>query len=308
MLMNRLHAMEIFVRVVDGGSLTAAARATGVGQPAISKTMAALEEQLGVVLLLRTARRMTPTDAGQHFYERARRILDEADDAWGAARGEGGALSGRLRVCAPVTFARLNLVPLIPAFLHAHPDLKLELILDDRNVDLVAESVDVGLRMGDLPDSSMTARKIGSAPRLVVASPAYLARHGTPRTPAELTGHEAITYAQPVMADEWHFRRGTAEISVRLPSRLTVTAAEGLREAILADFGIGLVSQWMMRREIDTGAVTVLLPAWTLPPVDLWAVFPAGRLTSTRARVFVDWFAEQVGSHDRGVFDKKPDA
>jgi DNA-binding transcriptional LysR family regulator len=291
---DRLHAMEIFVRVVDGGSLTAAARVTGVGQPAVSKTIAALEDQLGVVLLLRTARRMTPTDAGQHFYERARRILDEADEAWGAARGEGAALSGRLRVCAPVTFARLNMLPHIHHFMAAHPDLKLDLVLDDRNVDLIAENIDVALRMGSLPDSSLTARKIGSGERMVVASPDYLERCGTPISPAELASHDAITYAQPVMDDEWRFRKGTAESSIRLEGRLMVTAAEGLREAILAGCGIGIVSRWMMGKELGSGTVVQLLPDWQLPPVDLWAVFPAGRLTSTRARVFIDWFSNSL--------------
>jgi DNA-binding transcriptional LysR family regulator len=292
--MDRLHAMEIFVRVVDGGSLTAAARATGVGQPAVSKTIAALEDQLGVVLLLRTARRMTPTDAGQHFYERARRILDEADEAWGAARGEGAALSGRLRVCAPVTFARINMVPHVGQFMAEHPDLKLDLVLDDRNVDLITENIDVALRMGSLPDSSLTARKIGSGERMVVASPDYLARCGTPTSPAELAGHDSVTYAQPVMDDEWRFRKGTAESSIRLASRLTVTAAEGLREAIIAGVGIGIVSRWMMGTELGSGTVVQLLPGWKLPPVDLWAVFPAGRLTSTRARVFIDWFSNSL--------------
>jgi DNA-binding transcriptional LysR family regulator len=292
--MDRLHAMEIFVRVVDGGSLTAAARVTGVGQPAVSKTIAALEDQLGVVLLLRTARRMTPTDAGQHFYERARRILDEADEAWGAARGEGAALSGRLRVCAPVTFARLNMVPHVGQFMDQHPDLKLDLVLDDRNVDLIAENIDVALRMGALPDSSLTAKKIGSGDRIVVASPAYLERFGTPASPAELAAHNAVAYAQPVMDDEWRFRKGTAESSIRLEGRLMVTAAEGLREAILAGCGIGIVSRWMMGTELGSGTVVQLLPDWQLPPVDLWAVFPAGRLTSTRARVFIDWFSNSL--------------
>jgi DNA-binding transcriptional LysR family regulator len=288
--MDRLSAMETFIRVVDGGSLTAAARATGVGQPAISKTIAALEEQLGVVLLLRTARQMTPTDAGKHFYQRARRILDEADEAWGAARGEAAALSGRLRICAPVTFARLNLVPQIRSFMVAHPELKLELVLDDRSVDLISENIDVALRMGALADSSLAARKIGSSERLVVASPDYVKRCGKPKSPAALANHDAVGYAQPVMDDEWRFRKGTAESSIRLVGRLTVTAAEGLREGILAGCGIGIVSRWMMQQELASGAVVRLLADWKLAPVDLWAVFPSRRLTSTRARVFVDWF------------------
>jgi DNA-binding transcriptional LysR family regulator len=299
--MDRLHAMEIFVRVVEGGSLTAAARATGIGQPAVSKTIAALENQLGVVLLLRTARLMTPTDAGHHFYDRARRILDEADEAWGSARGEGAALSGRLRVCAPVTFARLNMVPHVGQFMDQHPDLKLDLVLDDRNVDLIAENIDVALRMGSLPDSSLTAKKIGSSSRMVVASPAYLERCGIPASPAALAYHGAITYAQPVMDDEWRFQKGTTESAIRLTSRLTVTAAEGLREAIIAGIGIGIVSHWMMQQDIDAGTVTQLLTDWQLPRIDLWAVFPSGRLTSTRARVFINWFSDILASEPASI-------
>ncbi len=292
--MDRLHAMEVFVRVVEGGSLTAAAKALNVGQPAVSKVVAALEDQLGVVLLLRTARRMTPTDAGRHFYERARLILDEADEAWGAARGEGAALSGRLRVYAPVTFARLNMVPHIGEFMAEHRNLRVDLVLDDRSVDLIEENIDVALRMGTLADSALTARKIGSADRMAVASPAYLERCGTPLVPADLAGHEAVIYAQEGQADEWRFRRGTSEVSVRLNSRLTVTAAEGLREAVLAGCGIGIVSRWMMGREIAAGTILPLLPNWQLPSIDLWAVFPAGRMASTRARTFTDWFANKI--------------
>lgn len=292
--MDRLHAMEVFVRVVESGSFTAAGRALGMGQPAVSKTIAALEEQLGTALLLRSARQMIATEAGEHFYARAKALVEEADDAWTSARGEANALSGHLRVCAPVTFARLNIVPHIAGFLALHPQLQLDMILDDRAIDLIEANIDVALRMGDLGDSSLIARKLGSAERMVVASPTYLAARGTPVVPADLAAHDAVLYTQPVSADEWRFRQGTAESSVRLSSRFSTTAAEGLREAVLAGCGVAIVSQWMMGRELAEGNVIRLLPDWHLPPVSLWAVFPGGRRVGARTRAFMEWFERQI--------------
>jgi DNA-binding transcriptional LysR family regulator len=158
--MGRLHEMEVFVRVVETGSCSAAARDLKIGQPAISKTIAGLEERLGVRLLVRSTRRLSPTEAGVAFYERALRAIAEANEAEAAARGAGAGLEGRLRISAPVTFARLHLVPRLGAFLDAHPKLRLELVMDDRMIDLVAENMDAALRLGDLTDSSLVARKL----------------------------------------------------------------------------------------------------------------------------------------------------
>jgi DNA-binding transcriptional LysR family regulator len=158
--MDRLAAMEAFVVVVDTGSFSAAARRLNVGQPTLSKMLAQLEERLGVKLLVRTTRGLTATEAGLNFYERARRSIEEADEAELAARGAGSGLTGRLRICAAVTFARIHLMPRLPEFLARHPELEMDVVLDDRNIDLVQEGIDVGLRMGRLADSSLTARRI----------------------------------------------------------------------------------------------------------------------------------------------------
>lgn len=289
--MDRWQAMETFVRVVETGSFSAAARLLRVGQPAVSKTVAALEGRLGVRLLVRSTRRLSPTDAGQAYYERAQRALAEADEAMIAARGLGRGLEGRLRVCAPVTFARLHVAPKLGAFLDAHPKLALDLVMDDREIDLLAENVDVALRLGTLADSALSARRLASSPRMVVASPEYLAAHGRPERPSDLLAHHAIVYAQAVGGEEWRFRQGGAETSVRIRSRLSVTAAEGVREAVLAGMGLAIVSRWMMAPELDSGAVVSVLQDWRLPDIDLSAVFPAGRMPAARARVFVDWLA-----------------
>lgn len=194
--MDRIREMETFLRVVEAGSFSAAGRDLDIGQPAVSKIVAGLERRLGVRLLARSTRRLTPTEAGLAFYERARRAIAEADEAETAARGAAMRLEGRLRVSAPVTFGRLHVVPRLGAFLDAHPRLKLELVMDDRVIDLLAENIDAALRLGDLPDSGLTTRKLARADRLVVATPSYLARWGFPSAPEDLPDHQAIVYRQ----------------------------------------------------------------------------------------------------------------
>jgi DNA-binding transcriptional LysR family regulator len=290
MNMDRLHAMELFVRVVEAGSFSTAARDLRLGQPAVSKTIAGLEDRLGVRLLLRTTRRLSPTEAGHAFYERARRALAEADEAEIAARGLAGGLEGRLRICAPVTFARLHIAPHLPDFLAAHKKLRLEMVMDDREMDLLADNIDVALRLGPLADSSLIARKIAETDRLVVATPAYLAAHGTPATPSDLLMHQVVIYDQPTGGDVWCFRQGTAELSVKVSSRLSFSAAEGVREGVLAHCGLAIVSRWMMAPELASGSVLRLLADWRLPPMELSVVYPAGRLPSAKARAFTGWF------------------
>lgn len=289
--MDRFQAMTTFIRVVDTGSFSAAARQTNVGQPAVSKLIAQLEDRLGVRLITRTTRGLSPTEAGQRFYERALRALEEADEAELAARGAGRGLTGRLRISAATTFARLHVVPRLPEFLAAHPELDLEVIMDDRVIDMVEEGVDVSLRMGELADSTATARKIAAGRRSLVATPAYLARAGVPQTPAEVAGHEAVVYTH-YNARNWTFRNAAGgEASVSVGGRLKVTAAEGLRAAVLADIGLAVASEWMFTRELASGAVVRVLEDWALPPIDLWAVFPTGRLASAKARSFADFVA-----------------
>jgi DNA-binding transcriptional LysR family regulator len=292
--MDRLREMEMFARVVEAGSFSAAARDLDMGQPAISKTIAGLEDRLGVRLLTRSTRKLSPTEAGTAFYERAVRAISEADEAEAAAQGAGAGLEGRLRVSAPVTFSRLHLVPKLGSFLDAHPKVQLELLMDDRVVDVVAENIDAALRMGVLTDSALRARKLGQAERLVVATPAYLARRGVPRTPAELLEHDSIIYGQSSGGQEWLFRRGTAETSVYLKARLKLSAAEGVREAVLAGQGLAIASRWMFAPELKSREVISILEEWTLPPMDLWVIYPSGRLTSAKARAFVKWFEKII--------------
>ncbi|KGM32274.1 LysR family transcriptional regulator [Inquilinus limosus] len=294
--MDRLAAMEAFIRVVDAGSFSGAARQMRVGQPAISKIIAQLEARLGVRLLLRSTRGLTPTEAGRSFYERAKRSLQEVEEAEHAARGAAAALSGRLRVGAPVTFTRLMVVPRLGAFLAAHPALDIDIVLDDRPIDLIEEGIDVALRMGQLPDSGLAARKIGECRRLVLGTPGYVAAQGVPRVPVDLLSHQVVIH-EPRGGSSgaaWTFRRGDAQVPLVVGGRLRISAAEGVRESVLAGLGLAIASEWMFGAELASGAVVSVLEDWQLPPVGLWAVFPTGRQASAKARAFADFVERQV--------------
>jgi DNA-binding transcriptional LysR family regulator len=302
MSMDRTSAMSTFVRVVELGSFSAAARALRLGQPAVSKLVASLERELGVRLLARSAgatRAVRPTEAGAAFYARARLALEAAEEAWAAARGTGASLEGLLRVSAPVTFARLHLVPRLGAFLAAHPRLSLELVMEDRVVHLAEAYLDLALRLGPITAAGGTARKLAEGDRLVVASTGYLARRGAPAAPEALADHDVIVYAQAVGGQEWRFRRGDEERSVRVASRLAFSAAEGVREAVISGLGLAIASRWMMAPELASGTVVPVLESWRLPPLDLWALFPDAGTPGAKAVAFVDWYAPLLRAASR---------
>ena len=294
MRVDRLTAMEAFVRVVDAGSFSGAAKQLRVGQPAVSKTVAQLEDRLGVRLLLRSTHRLTPTEAGRNFYERAKRAIEEADEAELAARGTAATLSGRLRVYAPVTFTRLNVMPRLSIFLVQHPSLDIDVVLDDRDIDLVAAGVDVALLIGRLADSAATTRKIGQCRRRVIGTPAYFEATGVPQIPADLLAHQAIVYEQRDGRPTRAFRQGTSETNVTVSGRLRVSAMEGVREGVLAGLGFAIASEWAFAPELKSGSVISVLDDWSLPAVDLWAVFPTGRQASAKARAFASFIESQM--------------
>lgn len=291
--MDRLTLMEIFVCTVETGSFSSAARRLDVGQPAVSKAVAQLEERLQTRLLLRSTRGLTTTEAGLAYYEAAKRAIAMVDEADVMARGVSADLVGKLRVCAAVTFARLHVIPHIKRFLDRHPGLEVEVMLDDRQIDLLENGIDVALRMGTLGDSSMTARRIATGRRMVVAAPAYLAQRGVPRIPADLAQHEAVVYLTDAGGGTtWSFERDSTALSVTVHGHLRVSAAEGVRAAVCAGAGVAIVSEWMFAPELASGAVEQLLSEWSLPTIDLWAVYPSGRLSSAKARAFTAFVQE----------------
>ncbi|MEN3167920.1 LysR family transcriptional regulator [Gluconobacter sp. OJB] len=292
--MDRLQAMTVFVRVVESGSFSAAARLMHLGQPAVSKAVAQLERQLGVQLLLRSAHGLTPTDAGQRYFERVARIVSDAEEADAAARDSTFSLQGRLRVAIPTTFGRIQIVPRLGEFLKKHPRLQMDIELDDRRVDLMAEGIDVAIRVGPLNDSTMIAKRLGSGKRSVIATPRYLGTSLPLETPEDLTLHQAVTYARD-NGVRYKFRQQEREMSAVLSPRLNLSAAEGIRAAVLADLGLTIAADLMFQSELERGTVVRCLTDWSLPPVDLWVVYPSGRLTNAKARAFSDFVAGVVG-------------
>ena len=297
--MDRLAAMDAFIRVVDAGSFSGAAKQLRMGQPAVSKTIVQLEERLSARLLLRTTRRLTPTEAGRNFYERAKRSIEEADAAEFAARGSATTLSGRLRVQATAAFARLHVIPHLPRFLAQHPALDVDLMIDDQNIDLVERGIDIGLRVGQLVNSALTARKIAQCERRVIGTPSYFKAVGVPRIPADLATHQVIIYEQPLGGPTWTFRQGVAEASVSLGGRVRLNTTVGVRKCVLADLGVAIASEWMFAPELKAKTVKAVLTDWSLPPVEAWAIFPAGRQTSAKARTFASFIESQMLKPDR---------
>jgi DNA-binding transcriptional LysR family regulator len=301
--MDRLAAMETYISVVDAGSFSAATKRMNLRQPAISKSIAQLEAHLGARLLLRSPRGLTMTDAGQRFYERAKLVIKQAEEAEQVVCHASCGLSGKLRVSAPVTLSCLHVLPSLDSFLSRHPKLEIDVTLDDREIDLLEEGMDVALRLGSLADSAMTARRIGRSMRHVVGTPEYFARAGVPRTPAELSHHQSIVYSQRGGGEVWPFSQNGTSVAVTLSGRVRVSAAEGMRTAVLRGMGLAVASRWMFSPELASGKVEAVLTDWTLPPLDLWAVFPTGRLVTAKVRAFVA-FVEEVLAEAESV---KPD-
>ena len=290
--MDRLTAMETFVHVVETGSFSSAAKRMGIGQPAVSKGIAQRDARLAVRLLMRSTRGLTPTEAGLAFFEKAKRAVDDANDADDAARGASNGLSGTLRISAGVTFCRLQIIPNLGPFLEQHPGLNVDVVLDDRLLNLVEEGIDVALRIGNLSDSGLTARKIGQSPCRIFGTPAYFERHGEPRSPADLLHHQAVIYSLSESTC-WTFTQGAHQYPVVAHGRLRVTSSEGIRAGVLSHQGVAMTAEWMFLPEIASGEVKAVLTDWELPPRDLWAVLPTGRMISAKARAFIE-FVEGV--------------
>ena len=300
--MDLFSTMRTYVRIYETRSFSAAAKDLNLGQPSVSKSVAQLEEELGVQLFLRSTRGLAPTDAGHTFYEHATRTLREAELALTSVKGANAPLAGTLRVSGTITFVRQHIIPKLPLFLDQHPRLTIDLLLDDGNIGLVEEGAEVALRMGKLASSSLTARRIGRCRRILVATPAYLAQHGTPQTPAQLAEHAAIVLSRGEGGEHITFTRDGAALDVVLQPKLRISALEGLRAAVLAGLGIAVASEWILEDALDSGQVVELLPDWCLPDLDLWAVLPGGaRHASPQARAFIAFVEEQLAATRYGV-------
>lgn len=255
--MDRLDAMAVFVAAVEEGSLSAAGRRLEMPLATVSRKLADLEAHLKARLLHRSTRRLTLTDAGEAYLAACKRILDEVTDAERVAAGEYRAPTGELVVTAPLVFGRLHVVPVTTAFLAAYPDVDVKLLLSDRALDLIADQVDVALRIGALPDSRMVATRLGAIRRVVCASPAYLKHHGRPRTPGALAAHDAVTFIAPLGTDPWRFDGARDPTQPR--TRLAVNTAEAALDAAIAGVGVTRVLSYQAAAAIAAGSLEVLL-------------------------------------------------
>jgi DNA-binding transcriptional LysR family regulator len=290
---DRWQELRIFVRAAESGSFSRAARELRLSQPSVSRIIGELEARLGVTLLLRTTRRITVTDAGALFLDRAREILADMEDAEDAARGL-DSLRGLIRLALPVVYGTREIIPLLPKFLALHPELKVEMAVSDARQDLVAEGADVAIRLGELDDSVFGARKLETLERMLVASPGYLRARGTPKRPTDLAAHDCIFGPGNFGRDSWSFSRGGAEISVDVRGRIHTNSGPGAFASVMAGLGIAMVSTVMAGPEIKQGLLVPLLRGYRLSPVEVHAVFPGGPHPSTKVRALVDFLVEEL--------------
>jgi len=295
-MMDRLGGMAVFAKVVETGSFSAAARALGLSKSAVSKQVAALEARLGARLLNRTTRTLSLTDPGLAFHDRAVRILAEAEEAERAVSLLQSEPRGLLRVNAPVTFGVEHLAPLVARLMARHPELQVDLTLEDRMVDLVAEGHDVAVRIGRPADSSLIARKLAPSRRVVVASPDHVARHGAPQRPEDLRDHPCLRYAYMLRGDEWALcGPGGREATVRVGGRLRANNGDALRCAAEAGLGVALMPTFIVGESLRAGRLVRLLPGWSDEEGVVCAVWPTSRFLSPKVRALVDFLAEALG-------------
>lgn len=295
--MDRLAAMQTFVRVVESGSFSAVAREIRSTQSAVSKQVAALERELGAKLLSRTTRSLALTEAGERYFTQARRLVAEIAEAEMALQEGEQKLSGWLRVAASVGYGRLKLLPLVKSFLAAHPNVKIDLRLNDGFVDLVEEGIDVAVRIGELADSSLVARRIGTTQRVLLASRQYLNAlpQGLepPQVPQDLQAHNCIIYSELTSQNAWTFTAGPGaatapgtQVTIRAQGNLQTNSSEVIRASVLSGMGIGYSPTWLFEEELARGELQVLLPDWPAPPLPIHLVSPPQRRSSSKVQAF----------------------
>lgn len=299
MTMNdHLFGLRLFLRVARKGSFSAVGREMNIPQPTVSRIISQLEKEVGAALLIRTTRAVSLTEAGSDFIARLEPILAALDEAEQAARGA-DELRGVLRVGVSSSFAIRGVVPRLPMFLQCHPELKVELLMDDMRQDLVTEGVDIALRFGPLPDSNALAKRIGSTPRVVVAAPSYLERAGVPQVPADLATHSVIV-GPSITGHVWSFRHEGTAFSVRVDGKLSVSVNEVSTVAAVAGLGIVSMSLAGCINEIEEGSLVRVLPEWDMGSIEVNAVFAAGRAAKPSARAFADYL---IAALDGTVFN-----
>jgi len=289
---DRFKLMKLFVRIVETGSFSAVARELEMLQPSVSKHMNMLEQSLGVRLLNRTTRKISLTDAGREYFERCQRIIDDVNELETEVLGLQNKPTGTLRISSPVAFGQMVLFPLLLSFRNQFADMGVDLSLDDRYADLVQEGFDVAIRIGELEDSQLVARHIGSSARICVASPSYLSQNGTPQTPNELKDHNCITYTH-LFSSVWPFRDAKGLVSIKVVGNFRANSGYAIKDAVMSDVGIALVPALLVKEEIESGTLVSILNDYAPDPFRISAVYPSTRLIPRKVKLFVDFIKDE---------------
>ncbi len=292
--MDRLAAMSVFVAVVAAGSFSGAARALRMPVPTVSRRISELESQLGARLLTRTTRKLALTEAGADYLVACKRILEEVAAAERGAAGEHQAPRGELALTAPIVLGRLHVLPLVAEFLAQYPQINVQLNLADRSLQLLDEHLDLAVRVGELPDSALVAMRVAALREVVCASPAYLAKHGTPKTPQELGRHDVVSFAGPAGAAGWNFGDARERRSVPLRTRLVVNTAEAAVDAAIAGVGLTRVLSYQVAAAIKAGALALVLRKFESAPIPVSLVYYRQALLPAKLRAFLDFAAPRL--------------
>jgi DNA-binding transcriptional LysR family regulator len=294
--MNELTQIKSFVALVESGSISKAAERMDIAVSAVSRRLKELESSLGVQLVQRTTRKMHITEAGEKFYRRCGRLLDDLEEAKHEASNTATALSGTLRIATPLSFGVAHLSPAIAAFMHLHPQIKIEMDMSDRRVDLVEEGLDLAIRVGALEDSSLMARKLASVRHVVCASPDFLNRHGIPRTPQDLSTLPALCYGNHSQPGTWHYHDKDGKPGqVKVPMRMRANNGDALVEAAIAGLGVLCEPSFIAHGSVERGVLTPLLTDYQWYSMNIFAVYPQTKHMPTRVRAFIDFLVASFG-------------
>lgn len=297
--MDRFGDVEAFLAIVERGNLSAAARHLGRSLQAISRSLAALEKSVGVELVRRTTHKAQPTDAGYDFYRRVKPALLEIAEAKAEAGNRSAEPAGLLKISGPELLGPSYLIPIVARFMETHPKVEVELSLSNRFVDLVQEGLDLAIRIGELPDSDLKARRVGAVRRVVFGAPSYFARHGRPHHPRELTEHQCIFRNTDRDAGAWQFQDRGKPLTVKVGGRLHLDNAAASHAAVVVGLGIGRVPLWQIQDLVDSGRVEVILEAFEQPAIPVHIIWPAARLPLAKTRLFIDFLAANLHMEQR---------